>query len=148
MNRRLPVHTVFLSLGSNLGDRHAALQTAIRQIATRIGHISAVSSIYETAPWGFESEHHFLNMAIRVETRLLPREILFITQAIERETGRDKKSQGAYRDRIIDIDLILYDRLTLQTPELTLPHPLYREREFVMKPLEEIKNAHEKGCIP
>lgn len=140
MNRSLPVHEVFLSLGSNLGDRNAALQTAIRQTGARIGHVSAVSSIHETTPWGFESEQNFLNMAIRVETRLLPRQVLYITQAIEREMGRKTKSQGAYEDRIIDIDLILYDQLTMHTPELTLPHPQYRKREFVMKPLKEILN--------
>jgi 2-amino-4-hydroxy-6-hydroxymethyldihydropteridine diphosphokinase len=138
MNLNLPLHTVFLSLGSNLGDKNAYLQTAIREIKTRIGTVSAVSSIYETAPWGFQSTHSFLNMAIRVETRLLPRLVLYITQAIEREMGREKKSQGSYQDRIIDIDLILYDQLIIDTPELTLPHPRYREREFVRKPLEEI----------
>jgi 2-amino-4-hydroxy-6-hydroxymethyldihydropteridine diphosphokinase len=115
----------------------------------RIGHVSAVSSIYETAPWGFESEHRFLNMAIRVETRLLPRQTLYITQAIEREMGRKKKSHDVYEDRLIDIDLILYDQITLHTPELTLPHPLYREREFVMKPLGEIipKCPLEPSCV-
>ncbi|MDR1122204.1 MAG: 2-amino-4-hydroxy-6-hydroxymethyldihydropteridine diphosphokinase [Dysgonamonadaceae bacterium] len=138
MNLNLPLHTVFLSLGSNLGDKNAYLQTAIREIKTRIGTVSAVSSIYETDPWGFQSAHSFLNMAIRVETRLLPRLVLYITQAIEREMGREKKSQGSYQDRIIDIDLILYDQLTIDIPELTLPHPRYREREFVRKPLEEI----------
>ncbi|MDR0542621.1 MAG: 2-amino-4-hydroxy-6-hydroxymethyldihydropteridine diphosphokinase [Dysgonamonadaceae bacterium] len=136
----MPVHEVFLSLGSNLGDRNAALQTAIREISTRVGRVDAVSSVYETVPWGFESKQDFLNMAIRVATRLLPRQVLCITQAIEREMGREKKSQGTYQDRIIDIDLILYDQITMNTPELTLPHPLYREREFVMKPLKEILN--------
>jgi 2-amino-4-hydroxy-6-hydroxymethyldihydropteridine diphosphokinase len=140
MRCNLPVHEVFLSLGSNLGDRNAALQTAIREISTRVGRVDAVSSVYETVPWGFESKQDFLNMAIRVATRLLPRQVLCITQAIEREMGREKKSQGTYQDRIIDIDLILYDQITMNTPELTLPHPLYREREFVMKPLKEILN--------
>jgi 2-amino-4-hydroxy-6-hydroxymethyldihydropteridine diphosphokinase len=138
MNRNLPVHTVVLSLGSNLGDKRACLQTAIRQIEIRVGALVAVSSIYETAPWGFRSENTFLNMVALAETRLLPRQALYITQAIEREMGREKKSQGAYQDRMIDIDLILFDRLTIDTPELTLPHPRYREREFVMKPMEEI----------
>jgi 2-amino-4-hydroxy-6-hydroxymethyldihydropteridine diphosphokinase len=138
MNFNLPLHTVFFSLGSNLGDRNAYLQTAIRKINTRIGIISAVSSVYETDPWGFQSAHSFLNMAIRVETRLFPRQVLYITQAIEREMGRKKKSQGSYQDRIIDIDLILYDQLTINTPELTLPHHRYQERDFVRKPLEEI----------
>ena len=138
MHKELPVHTVFLSLGTNLGDRNLYLDTAIGQIALRLGRIIAQSSIHETPPWGFESTQQFLNMVVRIETRLLPRQLLFITQAIEQEMGRKEKSQGTYKDRVIDIDILFYDELELHTTELILPHPRYLEREFVLAPLSEV----------
>ena len=138
--------TVYLGLGTNLGDKEANLRTAIANLRTaiyklqeRIGKQVSLSSFYETAPWGFESNHSFLNAAIGLETSLSPIEILHITQEIEKELGRTKKSvNGSYSDRLIDIDILLYDTLVLQTPELTIPHPLMTERDFVMKPLIEI----------
>lgn len=131
--------TVYLGLGTNLGDKEANLRTAIYKLQERIGKQVSLSSFYETAPWGFESDHSFLNAAIGLETSLPPIEILHITQEIEKELGRTKKSvNGSYSDRLIDIDILLYDTLVLQTPELTIPHPLMTERDFVMKPLIEI----------
>lgn len=131
--------TVYLGLGTNLGDKEANLRTAIYKLQERIGKLVSLSSFYETAPWGFESDHSFLNAAIGLETSLSPIEILHITQEIEKELGRTKKSvNGSYSDRLIDIDILLYDTLVLQTPELTIPHPLMTERDFVMKPLIEI----------
>lgn len=131
--------TVYLGLGTNLGDKEANLRTAIYKLQERIGKQVSLSSFYETAPWGFESDHSFLNAAIGLETSLSPIEILHITQEIEKELGRTKKSvNGNYSDRLIDIDILLYDTLVLQTPELTIPHPLMTERDFVMKPLIEI----------
>lgn len=131
--------TVYLGLGTNLGDKEANLRTAIYKLQERIGKQVSLSSFYETAPWGFESNHSFLNAAIGLETSLSPIEILYITQEIEKELGRTKKSvNGSYSDRLIDIDILLYDTLVLQTPELTIPHPLMTERDFVMKPLIEI----------
>lgn len=131
--------TVYLGLGTNLGDKEANLRTAIYKLQERIGKQVSLSSFYETAPWGFESDHSFLNAAIGLETILSPIEILHITQEIEKELGRTKKSvNGSYSDRLIDIDILLYDNLVLQTPELTIPHPLMTERDFVMKPLIEI----------
>lgn len=131
--------TVYLGLGTNLGDKEANLRTAIYKLQKRIGKQVSLSSFYETAPWGFESDHSFLNAAIGLETILSPIEILHITQEIEKELGRTKKSvNGSYSDRLIDIDILLYDNLVLQTPELTIPHPLMTERDFVMKPLIEI----------
>lgn len=131
---------VFLSLGTNLGDRKENLNKAINNIEDRIGNISALSSIIETEPVGFQSENQFLNMVVKVETRLLPKQILFISQAIEKELGRNQKSQGAYQDRLIDIDIILYDdlKIKMDSPQLTIPHPLFKERDFVMNPLKEI----------
>lgn len=131
--------TVYLGLGTNLGDKEANLRTAIYKLQERIGKQVSLSSFYETAPWGFESDHSFLNAAIGLETNLSPIEILHITQEIEKELGRTKKSvNGSYSDRLIDIDILLYDTLVLQTPELTIPHPLMTERDFVMNPLIEI----------
>ena len=131
--------TVYLGLGTNLGNKEANLRTAIYKLQERIGKQVSLSSFYETAPWGFESDHSFLNAAIGLETSLSPIEILHITQEIEKELGRTKKSvNGSYSDRLIDIDILLYDTLVLQTPELTSPHPLMTERDFVMKPLIEI----------
>lgn len=131
--------TVYLGLGTNLGNKEANLRTAIHKLQERIGKQVSLSSFYETAPWGFESDHSFLNAAIGLETNLSPIEILHITQEIEKELGRTKKSvNGSYSDRLIDIDILLYDTLVLQTPELTIPHPLMTERDFVMKPLIEI----------
>lgn len=131
--------TVYLGLGTNLGDKEANLRTAIYKLQERIGKQVSLSSFYETAPWGFESDHSFLNAAIGLETSLPPIEILHITQEIEKELGRTKKSvNGSYSDRLIDIDILLYDTLVLQTPELTIPHPLMTERDFVMNPLIEI----------
>ncbi len=131
--------TVYLGLGTNLGNKEANLRTAIYKLQERIGKQVSLSSFYETAPWGFESDHSFLNAAIGLETILSPIEILHITQEIEKELGRTKKSvNGSYSDRLIDIDILLYDNLVLQTPELTIPHPLMTERDFVMNPLIEI----------
>ena len=131
--------TVYLGLGTHLGHIEAYLRTAIYKLQERIGKQVSLSSFYETAPGGFESDHSFLNAAIGLETSLSPIEILHITQEIEKELGRTKKSvNGSYSDRLIDIDILLYDTLVLQTPELTIPHPLMTERDFVMNPLIEI----------
>lgn len=130
---------VYLGLGTNLGDKEANLRHAVKLINERIGKVISLSSFYETAPWGFQSENSFLNAAACVETPLSPLEVLHVTQSIEREMGRKQKSAGGiYSDRMIDIDLLLYGNLILNSAELTLPHPLMSERDFVMRPLAEI----------
>ena len=111
------MHTVYLSLGSNLGDRKATMRRAI----------------------GFESTNKFLNMCVRLLTTLSPEQLLLATKQIERELGRTQKSvNGQYHDRPIDIDILMYDDVHLDSDDLTLPHPHMQEREFVMKPLREI----------
>ncbi len=131
--------SLYLSLGSNLGDREDTLHRAIALINERVGTVQRVSSFIETEPWGFESENRFLNAAVKVQTTLSPMECLRRTQQIERELGRKSKSRnGNYHDRPIDIDLLLYGDLTLSTPRLTIPHPRMLERDFVMIPLREI----------
>jgi 2-amino-4-hydroxy-6-hydroxymethyldihydropteridine diphosphokinase len=131
------MHQVYLGLGSNQGNRLEQIQKAIQLIGERVGNVVRQSSIIETKPWGFTSGNPFLNGAILVESELRPREILEITKQIERELGRVYKG-GAYRDRPIDIDILLYDDWTIDTPDLEIPHPLMFERDFVMIPLREI----------
>lgn len=128
----------YLALGTNIGNRRRNMITAAALLAERVGDVLALSGFYETEPWGFQSDNTFLNGALQLETGLPPLELLKATQEIELEMGRTQKSNGAYHDRIIDIDILLYDDLILQTPELTLPHPLMHERQFVMEPLAEI----------
>ena len=132
------VHRVFLGLGSNLGDRQAHLTQAISLIAERVGAVIRQSSLIETEPWGFESENKFLNGVILCETTLTPRQLLRATQKIERELGRKKHVPRLYQDRPIDIDILLYDDLVVDEPDLKIPHPLMHERDFVMIPLKEI----------
>jgi len=132
-------HT-YLSLGTNLGNKKTNLETAISLISETIGEVVSVSSFYHSAPWGFESEHDFLNVAVAVETKLSPAELLKKTQEIEQKMGRKIKSKnGNYTDRIIDIDIIFYDDLIIDMPELKIPHPLWKERDFVRIPIVEIK---------
>ena len=149
-NKRLPLKgdggSLYLSLGSNLGDREDMLRRAIALIGERVGKVQRVSSFIETEPWGFQSEHPFLNAACLVLTTLSPLECLDATQQIERELGRRTKSSGGiYHDRPIDIDLLLYGNLKLSTPRLTIPHPHMYERDFVMIPLREIMPSIEEG---
>lgn len=128
----------YLGLGTNIGNKRRNMITAAALLAERVGDVLALSGFYETEPWGFESENFFLNAAVQLKTSFSPLELLQITQQIEKELGRAEKSNGVYHDRIIDIDILLYDDEVLQTPELTLPHPLMHERKFVMDPLAEI----------
>ena len=138
-------HTVYLGLGTNLGNRREVMAEAIERIGKSIGTVVRQSTFYETEPWGFESDNQFLNAAVCVETTLCPLCLLRETQRIEFEMGRTEKyvnvsssSPRQYHDRIIDIDILLYDDIRVDLPELKIPHPLMREREFVMKPLNEI----------
>ena len=125
----------YLGLGTNIGNKRRNMITAAALLAERVGDILALSGFYETEPWGFESENFFLNAAVKLKTSFSPLELLRITQRIEKELGRAEKSSGVYHDRIIDIDILLYEDEVLQIPELTLPHPLMHERKFVMEPL-------------
>ena len=134
-------HQVYLGLGSNLGDCRKNLERAIRMIGDKVGRVLRQSSFIETEPWGFESEHKFMNAVILCETMKTPREVLLRTQQIERNMGRKKKSvSGGYADRPIDIDILLYDDLTIDEPDLKIPHPLMHQRDFVMIPLEEVRS--------
>lgn len=132
-------HTVYLALGANIGDRRTTMLRAIDRINELIGTVERQSVFYETEPWGFASPHRFLNACVRVSTMLSPRQLLAATQQIERVLGRMAKSaDGVYHDRVIDIDILLYDDLRVDEPDLKIPHPLMTERDFVMIPLREI----------
>ena len=137
--------TVYLSLGSNLGDREQTLRRAVSLLEERVGRVLRLSAFHETAPWGFSSDNMFVNAAVCVETSLTPRQLLVATQAIEKDLGRTVKSaDGLYHDRPIDIDILLYDNMTVDEPDLKIPHPLMNEREFVMIPLREIMEVKNK----
>ena len=129
--------TVAIALGSNLGNREANLRTAISHIVT-LGEIIAVSTFHDTAPVGYLDQPRFLNAALLLSTQLPPLQLLQSLLAVEHSMGRDRANTPAKGPRIIDLDLILYDSLTLETPELTLPHPAMRDRAFVLAPLAEI----------
>ncbi len=106
--------------------------------AALIGKLEALSSLYETEPWGFSSPNKFLNAVICVETDKKPELCLALVKGIEREMGRVYFCEDGYEDRIIDIDILLYDDLILRTETLTIPHPRMMERDFVLQPLAEI----------
>ena len=130
---------VYLSLGTNLGDKRKNIAEAIKNIGELVGDVVRQSALYETEPWGFSSDNRFVNAAVCVDTQLSPRRLLEVTQRIEREMGRTLKSDGGeYHDRIIDIDILLYGNLHIDEPDLKIPHPLMHERDFVMTPLNEI----------
>jgi len=140
-------HTAYLSLGSNLGQREDNIRRAVNMIEKQIGHVVRQSALYDSEPWGFVSSHPFVNAAVRVATTLEPLALLQATQSIERAMGRTEKTAPAdphsgrlpaYHDRIIDIDILLYDDCIIRLPALQIPHPLMWQRSFVMMPLREI----------
>ncbi len=133
-------HIVYFSIGSNLGNRKRLVAEAVSLLGERVGGVLRQSSPMETEPWGFSSPNKFINLCVCCETVLSPRQVLLVTQQIESDMGRVSKSvNGEYHDRIIDIDILLYDDLHVDEPDLKIPHPLMRKRDFVMKPLKEIK---------
>ena len=132
-------HMVYLGLGTNLGDKQKNLNDAIRMLGNQVGEVEKVSSVIETEPEGFKSDNMFLNAVVKVRTALSPFELLDITQDVEKSLGRkEKSSNGIYHDRVIDIDILLYDDINISTPRLVIPHPRMTQREFVMAPLTEI----------
>lgn len=141
-------HTVYLGLGTNLGDKEENIYKAIEHIEELIGTVVCQSALYDTAPWGFQSDNRFINAAVRVETKCSPRQVLELSQRIEQKMGRTRKSHdGAYDDRIIDIDILKYDDVTIDDDDLKVPHPLIKEREFVMKPLGDIMSDSEFSAL-
>ena len=141
------LHQVYLGLGSNLGNKEENIRKAITLINEQIGTVVRQSALFYSEPWGFESENQFVNAAICVNTTLTPHQVLKANKRIERLLGKteahatERKYQTTYHDRPIDIDVLLYDDLHINEPELKIPHPLMQERDFVMIPLREICDA-------
>ena len=126
---------VYLSLGSNLGDRQANLRNATGRLLD-LGYVQEVSSLYETEPVEFTDQPWFLNCAVAMRTELIPREFLAGILEIERSMGRQRTQPKG--PRLIDIDILLFGAATINTPQLTVPHPAMAERRFVLEPLAEI----------
>lgn len=132
------VNRVYFSLGSNLGDKKKNLNDAIEFLNEQIS-ITKISSIYETPPLGFESNDFFLNLCLEAKVKFNPFELLEFTQSVEKKIGRLKKSiSNQYSSRVIDIDIIFFDQLIMDNENLVLPHKYFRDRKFVLYPLQEI----------
>ena len=129
---------VFISLGTNLGNKEQNLVEAIAAIGSEVGVVRRVSDFYHSKPVGFQSDKNFLNAALLVISDMEPMLLLRKLQQIEKEIGRKTKSDTGYADRIIDLDILLYDNLIVNHPELKIPHPCMMERDFVLIPLREI----------
>jgi 2-amino-4-hydroxy-6-hydroxymethyldihydropteridine diphosphokinase len=136
-NAKEDKHTVYLLTGSNLGDRKKHLDGARQNMCRHAGRLIAESSLYESEPWGFVADSCFLNQVLVYDTRLTPDEILQIIRTAEAESGRIR-TQGGYSSRSLDIDILFYDNLVLDSPDLTIPHPALHKRRFTLLPLAEI----------
>lgn len=144
--------TVTLLTGCNLGNKEQSMVEVLSHIESRIGRILQKSSLHSSAAWGFDSSDIFLNQALVCETHLAPYDVLMEIWAIEQLFGKERGTpeqelqklvnRTTYQSRLMDIDIIFYDDLVLKTPLLTIPHPLYRERDFVLKPLSELSTYH------
>ncbi|MEM1323132.1 MAG: 2-amino-4-hydroxy-6-hydroxymethyldihydropteridine diphosphokinase [Bacteroidota bacterium] len=130
------LHQVYLHLGSNQGDRQQQLEGAQALIEASIGRIGQCSAIYETAAWGITDQEDFLNMALVVESALPPEAVMQAILAIEEQMGRKRVEK--WGPRVIDIDILFYDQLLINQPNLTIPHPHLQDRAFVLVPLLEI----------
>lgn len=132
--------TIYLNIGTNLGDRLANINKAIALIEEKLCCFSKRSEIYESQPWGFLSENPFYNICISVESDINPHKLLQIVKQIECEMGSSvhRAPSGDYADRIIDIDIIAIDDVVITTPELTVPHPHLLDRPFFLIPLKQI----------
>jgi 2-amino-4-hydroxy-6-hydroxymethyldihydropteridine diphosphokinase len=129
--------SLYLLLGGNLGDKTKVFSDAQTRLHDRVGKITAQSALYETEPWGFESENLFWNQALEIITSLSPQEILRQTQQIELELGRIRK-EDQYSSRVIDIDILFIDNQIISQSNLIVPHPRIQERKFALVPLCEI----------
>ena len=131
--------SALIALGGNVGDVRATFQKAISNICGMTqAALLARSSDYSTPPWGHEAQAPFINACIEIETSLDPHALLFTLQKIEKKFGRDRANERRWGPRTLDLDMIAYDDIRLDKPELTLPHPHLFERAFVLVPLAEI----------
>ena len=128
-------HTVYLSLGSNIGNRSANLKQAISSLRPQM-EVKARSKVYETPPWGYTEQDKFLNQVVKVSTYLEPEPLLKHLKRLEIALGR--KETFHYGPRLIDMDILFYDALVLETPQLIIPHPHVHERGFVLIPMMDV----------
>ncbi|MGA2595089.1 MAG: 2-amino-4-hydroxy-6-hydroxymethyldihydropteridine diphosphokinase [Bryobacteraceae bacterium] len=128
--------TVYLGLGSNVGDRQAMLRDALAALESPRLHILRVSPVYETEPMYVQGQHWFLNMAAEAETDLFPLQLLHRTSRVEARLGRRRLTPKG--PRTIDIDILLFGNSVMRTPSLEIPHPRFRERRFVLAPLADL----------
>jgi 2-amino-4-hydroxy-6-hydroxymethyldihydropteridine diphosphokinase len=133
---------VYISLGTNMGDRENFLREAIEELGQHPSiQLQSVSSIYETDPVGFVDQPNFLNLVVKIFTNLSPQELLEVTQSIENQLGR--KREVRWGPRTIDLDILLYNQENIETDQLRIPHPRIFERSFVLIPLKEINSQFE-----
>lgn len=135
-----------LSLGSNLGDREFYIREAKTQLESRVGHLTKLSPVMETQSWGYDS-HDYLNQVLEIDTPLLPEDLLLELKKIEIDLGRDpetktKNGTPDYKDRTIDIDILYYENVSMNSPELTIPHPQIEHRPFIQSLLKALKNQN------
>lgn len=131
------MHKVFLGVGGNIGNKQKNFKDVYFLIGERLGEISKASSLYETPPWGFQSTENFWNQVIEINTLLSPGELLHEIHKIESEFGR-KRDKKQYVSREMDIDILYYDNIFMETESLIIPHPRIHQRKFVLAPLVEI----------
>lgn len=134
---KVSLNRVLLSLGSNLGDKIEHLENAIEAISVSIGAVEFISAFHESEPWGYQSKNQFVNICLTCYTKLTPFELLKILKEIEVTMGRTK-TIASYEDRCIDIDIIFYNHEEIESEELTIPHPQFKNRPFVLIPIQEI----------
>jgi 2-amino-4-hydroxy-6-hydroxymethyldihydropteridine diphosphokinase len=131
---------VYLSLGTNLGQREKNLQLAINEI-NKIGEIEIISGIYETEPWGFDSENKFLNMVVVLCTNIDCFQLIERCLEIEKLLGRTRSSDLRYESRIIDIDILFFGNKIINEDNLIIPHQYIQNRKFILEPLNEVASA-------
>ncbi|MEK9285664.1 MULTISPECIES: 2-amino-4-hydroxy-6-hydroxymethyldihydropteridine diphosphokinase [unclassified Bradyrhizobium] len=137
--RQIRSASALIALGGNVGDVRATFKKAIAHICSMAqAALLARSSDYTTPPWGDEEQDPFINACIEIETNLDPHALLFVMQKVEQKFGRTRTKERRWGPRTLDLDMIAYDDVALQTPDLTLPHPRLFERAFVLVPLAEI----------
>ena len=131
---------VYLSIGSNKGNRSVLINKAIDEIEKKVGIIISRSSIYQSKSWGFDS-NDFYNLCLLIDTDIMPKSLLINLKKIEKSMGREDVD-GSYSDRLIDIDILFYDNITTDSEDLKIPHPKIEIRKFVLVPMLEIADNY------
>lgn len=140
------MHEVYLGIGGNIGKKKFNFLKAYILIKKKLGYVLQTSSVYETPPWGFNSPDNFWNMVIKIKTDLSPQELINGIMSIENSYGR-VRTEGIYRSRKMDIDILYYDNLVLDSNSITIPHPKIQDRLFVLVPLSEIAPEHKHPLL-